>query len=232
MLKPKRPSALRMPPWANVDAVSGGVVVAAQITQGQLALRLDIPAFVVDSFFTSVFAAQGDADVVHIAADLLSFFVEHFKVAVHMMEAQDYIQVVALVAHFGNVEVDSAAVVVAAATRIAGITIGIADGYAAVAGVVGFGFHYFVVAQLVVGIFIFEAKIAVAAYLGPFHPYPDAFFVFAFMAPGRPTASSTGRGRARCSRPARLPETAPSTPGVGFSSGSTLVMAFRYQSVV
>lgn len=98
------------------------------------------------------------------------------------MEAQDYIQVVALVAHFGNVEVDSAAVVVAAATRIAGITIGIADGYAAVAGVVGFGFHYFVVAQLVVGIFIFEAKIAVAAYLGPFHPYPDAFFVFAFMA--------------------------------------------------
>ena len=66
----------------DLDAVAGGIIVAAQIAQGELSLRFEIPA-VFQRVFTAVFAAQRDAGVVEVAGDLVAAGIVNGKVIIH-----------------------------------------------------------------------------------------------------------------------------------------------------
>ena len=165
----------------NVDAVAGAIIVTAQIAQGELSLRLEIPA-VFQRVFTAVFGAQRDAGVVKVAGDLVASGIVGGKVIVHSTDLEDHVQIMAFAADLGIIEADGFAAVVAAAAGIAAVAVGVAEGYALVTGLVCCLFGHSVVAQLVGGVFVFKIKAAVAADLGAADTEPDALGIFAIQA--------------------------------------------------
>lgn len=64
----------------------GQIVAAAQITNGHLRLRLNVPAVLAQAVFTAIFSTQRDAGIIKITGYPFAIAVKNSEVAVHMVE--------------------------------------------------------------------------------------------------------------------------------------------------